>query len=351
MPRRRKANVSAEVRSGWALPAKAGSHLLASAVSRVGPAGVWLVPPSGSSRRARFRRTATRRPRQAARRCALVVLILMALVTLPAHARGQQKQPSRIISLVPAVTEMLFAVGAGDRVVAVSSFDRFPPEAGRLPRVGALLDPDVERILSLRPDLVIVYRSQKDLLAQLTRAQIPVFEYVHSGLSDVTATLREIGDRVGAAGRAAELAASIETRIAGVRERVRGRPRPRTLAVFGRESLALRGIYASGGIGFIHDMVTAAGGENVFSDVAREAVQATTELIIARRPDVIVELRADSIDAAAEKQEVRTWSTLASVPAVRQGRVHILGDARTIIPGPRVAEGVELLARVLNGER
>ena len=102
--------------------------------------------------------------------------LLIAAASVSSGARsGQQtdaraKAPSRIISLVPAVTEMLFAVGAGPRVVGVSSFDHFPKEVERLPRVGALLDPDVERILSLRPDLVVVYRSQTDVLAQLGRA-------------------------------------------------------------------------------------------------------------------------------------------------------------------------------------
>ena len=192
--------------------------------------------------------------------------------------------PRRIISLIPAVTEMLFAIGAGPQVVAVSSFDRYPPEVAKLQRVGALLDPDVERILSLRPDLVAVYASQSDLRTQLERAQIPVYVYSHAGLADVFVTLKQIGDRVGHAREAADLTRSIQSRLAAVRSRVAGRPRPRTLIIFDRETLALRGVYASGGIGFVHDMVDAAGGDNVFSDVKQQSVQATTELILTRRP-------------------------------------------------------------------
>ena len=115
-------------------------------------------------------------------------------VTLVAAAQ----RPQRIISLVPAVTEMLFALGVGDRVVAVSSFDTYPPEVQKLQRVGALLDPDLERILSLRPDLVAVYGSQADLREQLGRAGVPMFIYAHAGLADVTTTIRSLGDRVGA---------------------------------------------------------------------------------------------------------------------------------------------------------
>jgi iron complex transport system substrate-binding protein len=273
------------------------------------------------------------------------LVLFMFVITPSARKQGA---PGRIISLIPAVTEMLFALGAGDRVVAVSSFDEYPPEVEKLQRVGALLDPDLERILSLRPDLVAVYGSQVDLRKQLERAKVPVYVYSHAGLADVTRTLQQLGDRVGRPERAGALAREIEGRIAEIRKRVASSPRPRTLIVFGRESFSLRAIYASGGYGFVHDMVSAAGGDNVFADIEREAVQATTEQIIARRPDVILELRVDPLSAADQRREAATWRQLASVPAVRNGRVHIIADARTVVPGPRVADGVDLIARVLH---
>jgi iron complex transport system substrate-binding protein len=276
------------------------------------------------------------------------------LVWIAATAAGAAQvveRPARIICVVPAVTEMLFAIGAGPQVVGVSSFERFPPEATRLPTVGALLDPDTERIFSLRPDLVIVYGSQTDLRAQLARAGIPVFVYSHAGLADVTVTLREIGTRVGHSESAGRLAADIERRIATMRARTATQSRPRTLIVFGREALALRGIYASGGIGFVHDIVTAAGGANVFEDVKRQAVQATTEQILSRRPDVILELRAAALSPEMLKRETAVWRTLSAVPAVSAGRVHIIVDPRTVVPGPRVAGAIELIADILNPGR
>ena len=95
------------------------------------------------------------------------------VVSLASLAWGQAT-PTRVISLVPALTEMVFAIGAGHRVVAVSSYDEDPPQVRKLPRVGALLDPDVERIISLRSDLVLLYGSQTDLMAQLARASVPI---------------------------------------------------------------------------------------------------------------------------------------------------------------------------------
>jgi iron complex transport system substrate-binding protein len=275
----------------------------------------------------------------------VLALVLALVMTL---TRGTT--PKRIVSLIPAVTEMLFAIGAGPQIAAVSSFDTFPPDVKKLPRVGALIDPDVEKILSLHPDLVVVFSTQTNLREQLARAKIPTYVYSHAGLSDVFTTMREIGARAGRERAADELARTVESRIDALRTRVAAQPKPRTLIVFDREKLALRGIYASGGVGFIHDMVAAAGGDNVFSGVKQQAVQATAELILARRPEVILELRADPLDAAARVKEIGVWNTLSSLPAVRSSRVYLIADQRTVVPGPRVAEGVELIARALHPE-
>jgi iron complex transport system substrate-binding protein len=272
---------------------------------------------------------------------------LVALVLLVCEASTAQKPPQRIISVIPAITEMLFALGAGDRVVAVGSFDKYPPDVEKLPRVGALLDPDLERILSLRPDLVAIYGSQADLRKQLDRAGVPVFVYQHAGLSHVRSTITELGQRIGATDSARQLVREIDRRLDEVKRGLPQGPGPRTLIVMSRDSFSLRGIYASGGVGFIHDMVTAAGGTNVFADVQKEAVQATTELIIARRPELIIELRAEPLSTANAAKERTVWNALASVPAVRNGRIHIITDRRTVIPGPRVGEGVEVISQFL----
>lgn len=274
----------------------------------------------------------------------MALAVAVALLTVP----SAQERPQRIVSLIPAVTEMLFAMGAGPQVIAVSSFDQYPPQVKNLQRVGALLDPDLERIFGLRPDLVIAYDSQKDLQAQLTRAKVPVYSYRHSTLADVTRTIQDVGSRVGRAAEAGALVKRIDDHLASIRQRVAGRPRPRTLLVFGREAGALRGIYASGGFGFLHDMLEAAGGDDVFADIKRQSVQATTEQIIARRPDVILEIRSGATAGPGIADEIAVWRRLGSVPAVRDGRVHFVVDPRTVVPGPRVAEATELLARVLH---
>jgi iron complex transport system substrate-binding protein len=253
------------------------------------------------------------------------------------------------VSLVPAVTEMLFAIGAGNEVVGVSSFDRYPPEALTRPKVGALIDPDFERVLALKPDLVVVYGSQSDLLSRLARAKVPVFRYEHAGLADVTLTIRRLGDQIGRAEEATRLAARIQRDLDEMRRSVAGRPRPRTVLIFEREPGTLRGIYAGGGIGFMHDMLEAAGGEDVFADVKRQSVQASAELLLARAPDVILEIHPTE-DWTPERlrRERDAWRALSSLPAVRSGRIHFVTDDRVSVPGPRVAEAVRLMKAQLH---
>jgi iron complex transport system substrate-binding protein len=256
-------------------------------------------------------------------------------------------QARRIVSIIPATTEMLFAMGAGDRVVAVGSYDRFPPQVQTLPRVGALLDPDVERIIALRPDLVILYETQADLRTQLERAHIPFFAYRHRGLSDISETIRTLGARVGVADDANRVAASLDRQVADVRAKVASRPRPKTLVVFGRERGTLRGLDASGGYGFLHDMVEAAGGTNVLGDINTQAVQMSTEMILARAPDVILELHYGRGDTTSQA-DMKAWDVLPSVPAVRNKRVYLLQGEEFVVPGPRVGAATERLSRTLH---
>jgi iron complex transport system substrate-binding protein len=260
-----------------------------------------------------------------------------------------QAPPKRIVSLVPNVTEMLFAIGAGPQVVAVSTYDVEPPEVRSLPTVGALVDPDTERIIALRPDLVISYGSQVDLQTQLKAVSIPFFDYRHAGLDHIMVTMRALGARTGHVEQAEKVASALQAAINAVKARVAGQPRPRTLLVFGREPGSLRNIYASAGRGFLHDMLEVAGGEDVLKDIDKESAQVSTEMILTRRPDVILELNAaNRLNDADLKAVLAPWSALGSVPAVKNQRVVILNGPGLTVPGPRVIDGIEKMSRVLH---
>jgi iron complex transport system substrate-binding protein len=279
----------------------------------------------------------------------LVAVAALACGTGPSSDTPGTAPARRIISLVPALTEMLFAIGAGSQVIAVSSYDDDPPEVKTLPRVGALLDPDTERILSMRPDLVLVYGSQAELLNQLNRASIPIFRYRHGSLAEVAPTFHQLGTLTGHVKEAARLSAEIERKLGEVRMRVAGRGRPRTLLVISREPMSLRQLDASGGVGFLNDLIELAGGTNVFADVGRQAVRVSTEMLLARAPDVIVDLHyTGAMDEEQIRKEREVWRPLASIPAVKSDRVQLLVGDHLVVPGPRIARAAEEYARAIH---
>lgn len=273
-----------------------------------------------------------------------VVVALAIAGSLPAA----QAPAKRVVSLVPAVTEMLFAIGAGDQVIGVSTFDTYPGDVMTKTRVGGLMDPNYEQILALRPDLVITYGSQDELKQRLTRSRIPMYDYRHGGLADIAATVVAMGDRTERTAEASALAARIRADLDAIRARVAGKARPKVLLVFGREEGALRGLFVSGGVGFLHDLVTLAGGENVMANVKREGLQLSLEQLLARAPEVVIELRGGegwSTDRMARERQA--WQR-AQIPATRAGRVHIVTDPSLVIPGPRVAASAKILADLVH---
>jgi iron complex transport system substrate-binding protein len=136
----------------------------------------------------------------------------------------------------------------------------------------------------------------------------------------------------------------IEDTMADIRRRVAGRPRPKTMVVFGREPGSLRNVYASGGYGFLHDVLEIAGAEDVFSDIKRESVQASTELVLTRAPEVIIELRADDESAP----DPASWQAVPSVPAVRNNRILTLTGSDMVTAGPRIWQATLRLAKALH---
>jgi len=284
------------------------------------------------------------------RRVTSLVISLTLSSSLVASAQTQ-RPAHRIVSLVPALTEILFAIGAGPQVVAVSSYDDDPPEVLKLPKVGALLDPDMERILQLKPDLVLTYGSQTDLDRTLAGAGIRTYSYRHGGLADVAPTFRKLGELTGHAADAERTVRDLESRLAAIRARVAGRRRPATLLVIGREPQSLRHLDASGGIGFLNDIIELAGGTNVFADVKRQAVRASTEMLISRAPEVVLDLHyASEMKPHDVDKERAVWQQLPSIPAVRNGRVQILIGDYLVVPGPRIAAAAEAYARAIHPE-
>jgi iron complex transport system substrate-binding protein len=183
----------------------------------------------------------------------------------------------------------------------------------------------------------------------LERAHVPFYPYVHRGLPDIAQTIRSLGARVGVEAAANALAERIERQLADVRARVAKSARPKTLLVFGREPGTLKNIEASGGVGFLHDMLETAGGLDALADARQQSVTMSTELVLARAPEVIIELRYARGDTTTAS-DLRAWDALPSVPAVKNHKLFMLQGEEFVVPGPRVALATERLARTLHPE-
>lgn len=261
--------------------------------------------------------------------------------------------PSRIVSTSPSITETLFALGLGDRVVAVSRYCRYPAEVAALPKVGTFLQPDVELIARLRPDLTIVHPGPNGLDRRLSTLKIPFVTVERGSLSSVFSSIRIIGAAAGISARAAALIATLEMRLERVRTAVAGRRSQKVLLVVGRRPGTLTDLVAVGSSSYLSDLVTIAGGLNVLSDKGLpEYPRISMETVIRLAPDVIIDAgdMGDTPDARRSRQVITEglWKR-QPLDAARAGRVHAVISDAFVIPGPRVVEATETMALWLHG--
>ena len=263
-----------------------------------------------------------------------VVDALKREVTLPGP-------PQRIVSLNPALTETLFAIGAGDRVVAVTENDDYPPAAAQLPKVGGFgpQNQSVERILSLRPDFVVAATFALANVEAVGRAGVPGYMANANSFDEVYATIADMGTVTGHSAEAAELVAAMRARLAAVAARAKPGRRPRVLFL-----VDLNQLIAAGPDSLIGRLVAAAGGDNVVAAGAADYPTLSDESLLTNPPDVV--LVADSLLAEA-KRVLPTRPGWRTVPAVKAGAIRGVPDDQTQRGGPRLVEGVEAIARAI----
>ena len=297
-------------------------------------------------------------------RTVLVVVALTAGVLL-AYALGRVQAPGgaapaepvgqlryrRVICMSPAIAEIVFAIGAGPRVVGVSEHTAWPPEATELPICGGFYNPNYERMLDLRPDLVISQGEASDL-RKFARTNGIELELVSLATLDaVLSDIERLGALLQVQPQARRVVDGMRRRLDAVRARVRGRPVVSVLLVTGHDEGSLRNLYAVGPHTFLNDLIEVAGGRNAFADLPVEYGVVNKEAIIERRPDVIVELRGLGGDEARAQAQVRAlWASFGTLPAVQNDRVYAVDSTYALIPGPRVVDLAEKLAALFHPE-
>jgi iron complex transport system substrate-binding protein len=257
------------------------------------------------------------------------------------------RPPERIVSLGPAVTEMLFAVGAGARVVAVTTTDNFPPEVERLPNVGGFAPETIslETTLAQKPDLVIAAaRFQQPVVEALARFGINAVVIDPDSLDGVLDAIVLVGKMTGRKAQAEDLAADLRRRREAVRRNgatIKPAGRNRVLYVLWDEPLQ-----TSGANTFVSQLITEAGGCNVFADAGQQYPQVSDEVVLSSNPDLI--LAPDHGGAMLRDRLARrpSWGQLA---AVKAGRIVTIPEDLLHRPGPRIIDGLERIAALLRG--
>ncbi len=252
--------------------------------------------------------------------------------------------PRRIVSLVPSVTETLFAIGAQDRLVGVTDFCDYPPEARRKPRIGGMLAPSFETIVTLKPDLVVATPAgnREETFVQLERLRIPVYLVNPTRLADVLDLISRLGALTGHAAEASRLAAALDVRVKGVAERASQLPRPRVLYVLWPDPLI---VPARGAL--VSELLALVGADSVTANAGEGYPRLSLEAAVSGAPEVIILASHGGNQGPMAREK---WARFAGLPAVKSGRIHSVSGDILHRYGPRVVDGLEDLARLVHPE-
>ena len=250
----------------------------------------------------------------------------------------------RFVSLAPNLTEIAFAVGAGDRLVGDTTFCNYPEQARNVTKVGDTLQPSIERILALRPQLVLVSTASQleAFTKQLNEHQIAVYITDPRDLEGVFHSIVSVGDILNQSAPAVELVKQLRARSEKVQQSVAGL---RPVSVFFQ--LSPQPLYTAGKSSFVTNLIERAGGRSVTSDVNEAWPRLSDEAALASRPETIIMLSGDAMGTAAN---TKVAAALKNSPAVQNNRVYLINGDLLTRPGPRLVDGLEQMAHVLHPE-
>lgn len=262
--------------------------------------------------------------------------------------------PGRIVSTAPAATEILFALGLGPQVVGVTQFCNYPPEARTKPRIGTFLQPNLEVILRLRPDLVVIQKNPVRLGERLEAMGLKTVEVDQPSVEAVFDSIRRIGAAAGVPDRAVALEKRLRQALDAIREKTAALPPRSVMFVVGRTPNAIEGLVAVGHGSYLNELITLAGGRNVFGDVGAAYPKIGLEEILARNPEVIIDMgemaNTTGVTERQRQEVVKLWSRYPALSAVRNKRVHAVASDIFVVPGPRIVEAAREFARMLHPE-
>ena len=280
--------------------------------------------------------------------------LLRGLPTEPGAERASDAPPAtRIVSLAPSVTETLFALGLGNRVVGVTRFCSYPPEVETKARIGGFFDPNIEAIVALKPDLLVMLVEHRASQPAFEGLNVRMLVVDHRTVEGTLNSITAVGHACGAETRAEAMVADLRARIDRVAKKTAGLPRPRVLFSISRAPGAGRpeDVYVAGGSPYFASVVKLSGGENVFAAETAVFPVVSTEGILHANPEVIIDLVPTvSSDGRGVESLLADWRQIPELDAVRHGRVYALDDDYASVPGPRFILLVEKVAEILHPE-
>ena len=256
------------------------------------------------------------------------------------HAVLPGGTPERIISLAPDITETVYALGLGDKLVGATTYCLYPEAAQKVPRVGGFGQYNFEAIVSLNPDLVILHQGYDSEKSRLDGLGIPYLATETRSISDITNAIHRIGSACGADAQSAELLEQINRRLSSPRKTT---DRPRVLVTFGGDAGSLEQIHAFGAACLHHELLELAGGVNVVENKLPFSVL-SKEAVIRLNPDIIIQLTPGT-EAPADPS--KPWKELAGVAAVKHNRIYVLTGDYTCIPGPRFIRILDDFSKII----
>lgn len=260
--------------------------------------------------------------------------------------------PERIVSTAPSITELLYALGLGNRVVGVTRFCRYPPEAQLKPKIGDYTSPNLEAIAALRPDLVIIQTNPIHLADRLDKLKLRVLEINQDNIAAIYKSIHDVGAATATEHTATQLSDTILAGLGNIRNRVSPFPRVRMMFVIGRSPNRLDGLVVAGRASYLNEVIEIAGGENVFRDALAGYPEVSLEEVMARNPEVIVDMgdMSDTVSVTEEHKRsvVALWNRIPNLAAVKQHRVFAVASDIFVVPGPRVIEAAKAFAEMLH---
>lgn len=283
------------------------------------------------------------------------VLIFAACFSLPVAVLYAGSRPeitasstlscTRIVSLAPSITEVLFDLELGDNIVGVTRYCVYPPAARNKPKIGGFFDINLEAIMSERPSVIFALSEHAAQRVELQKLGLKVVTLEHKNVSGIISSIQNVGALCGREEQAKRLRTELEERIEGVQQRVRNQPKVRVMIVVGGAGPG--SLYVSGKDGFYSELLSLAGGENVYQGLTTSIPTLSVEGLLKLDPNIIIEITTDPEMGSQLKRE-DSWQQFPGLRAVKNGQIYVIDDDYVSVPGPRFVKLLEKIAALIH---